>query len=124
MVHIAAIVGAIWFWSWGGLALALGSYFVRMVIVTAAYHRYFSHKAFKTSRVFQFILAVLAQTTGMKGVIWWASHHRWHHKYSDTPEGRSLRPPAWFLVLARRLGAEQHLDRDRSGLGEGPEPLP
>jgi fatty-acid desaturase len=39
MVHIAAIVGAIWFWSWGGLALALGSYFVRMVVVTAAYHR-------------------------------------------------------------------------------------
>ena len=47
---------------------------------------YFSHKAFKTSRAFQFILALLAQTTGMKGVIWWASHHRWHHKYSDTPK--------------------------------------
>jgi stearoyl-CoA desaturase (delta-9 desaturase) len=86
MVHIAALVGAIWFWSWGGLALALGSYFIRMVVVTAAYHRYFSHKAFKTSRPVQFILAVLAQTAGMKGVIWWASHHRWHHKYSDTPK--------------------------------------
>ena len=86
MVHVAAVVGAIWFWSWGGLALALGSYFIRMVVVTAAYHRYFSHKAFKTSRPVQFILAVLAQTAGMKGVIWWASHHRWHHKYSDTPK--------------------------------------
>jgi stearoyl-CoA desaturase (Delta-9 desaturase) len=85
MVHLAAILGAIWFWSWGGVALALGAYFVRMVVVTAGYHRYFAHKAFKTSRAFQFLLAVGAQTAGEKGVIWWASHHRWHHKYSDTP---------------------------------------
>ncbi len=85
MVHLAAVVGAVWFWSWPGLALAVGSYFVRMVVVTAAYHRYFSHRAFKTSRVFQLLLAVGAQSAGQKGVIWWASHHRWHHKYSDTP---------------------------------------
>src|SRR6478609_2496225 len=85
LVHVAAIAGAVFFWSWGGVALALASYFVRMVIVTAAYHRYFSHRSFKTSRAFQFVLAVLAQSAGQKGVIWWASHHRWHHKHSDTP---------------------------------------
>jgi len=85
MVHVAAVVGAIWFWSWGGVALALGAYFVRMVVVTAAYHRYFSHRSFKTSRAFQLLLAVAAQTNGQRGVIWWASHHRWHHKHSDTP---------------------------------------
>lgn len=85
MVHLAAIVGAIWFWSWRGVALALISYLVRMVIVTAGYHRYFSHRAFKTSRAFQLLLAVAAQTAGQRGVIWWASHHRWHHKQSDTP---------------------------------------
>ena len=83
LVHIAAAAGAVYFWSWGGLALALVSYFVRMVIVTAGYHRYFSHRAFKTSRAFQFVLAFLAQSAGQKGVIWWASHHRWHHKHSD-----------------------------------------
>jgi len=84
-VHLAAVLGAVWFWSWRGVALALGAYFVRMVVVTAAYHRYFSHRAFKTSRAFQLLLAVAAQTAGQKGVIWWASHHRWHHKHSDTP---------------------------------------
>jgi stearoyl-CoA desaturase (delta-9 desaturase) len=85
LVHLAAVAGAIYFWSWGGVALALVSYFVRMVFVTAAYHRYFSHRAFKTSRAFQLVLAVLAQSAGQKSVIWWASHHRWHHKSSDTP---------------------------------------
>ena len=70
--------------TWSGLALAVGSYFVRMFVVTAAYHRYFSHRSFKTSRWFQFVLAVAAQSAGQKGVVWWASHHRWHHKHSDT----------------------------------------
>jgi stearoyl-CoA desaturase (delta-9 desaturase) len=59
-------------------------YVLRMFFVTAGYHRYFSHRTFKTSRVGQFILAFLAQTSAQKGVLWWSSHHRVHHKYSDT----------------------------------------
>jgi stearoyl-CoA desaturase (Delta-9 desaturase) len=83
-VHVAAVVGVIACgFSWSGVALAVGAYFVRMFVVTAAYHRYFSHRAFKTSRWFQFVLAFGAQTAAQKGVIWWASHHRWHHKQSD-----------------------------------------
>ena len=86
-VHIAAVVGIIaGGWSWSGAALAIGAYFVRMIVVTATYHRYFSHRAYKTSRAFQFLLALGAQSAAQKGVLWWASHHRWHHKYSDTPK--------------------------------------
>ena len=85
-VHLAAVIGVIAIgWSWQGLALAIGSYFVRMIVVTAAYHRYFAHRAFKTSRWFQFLLALGAQSAAQRGVLWWASHHRWHHKNSDTP---------------------------------------
>jgi stearoyl-CoA desaturase (delta-9 desaturase) len=84
-VHVAALVGVILCgWSWSGVGLALGAYFVRMFVVTAAYHRYFAHRAFKTSRWFQFLLAIGAQTAAQRGVIWWASHHRWHHKHSDS----------------------------------------
>ena len=59
-------------------------YFLRMFFVTGGYHRYFSHRTFKTSRVFQFVLAFLAQTSAQKGVLWWSANHRIHHKYSDT----------------------------------------
>ncbi|HET9959119.1 MAG TPA: acyl-CoA desaturase [Polyangiaceae bacterium] len=58
-------------------------YVVRMFGVTGAYHRYFAHRSYKTSRVFQFMLAFLAQTSAQKGALWWAAHHRTHHKYSD-----------------------------------------
>ncbi|MGB0680409.1 MAG: acyl-CoA desaturase, partial [Polyangiales bacterium] len=59
-------------------------YWVRMFGVTGVYHRYFSHRSYKTSRVMQFLLAWLAQSSAQKGVLWWAAHHRDHHRYSDT----------------------------------------
>lgn len=59
-------------------------YVMRMFFVTAGYHRYFSHRTFKTSRLFQAVLAFCAQTSAQKGVLWWAAQHRRHHRYSDT----------------------------------------
>ncbi len=61
-------------------------YFARMFWITGGYHRYFAHKSYKTSRVFQFIIAFMAQTSVQKGALWWAAHHRVHHRTSDTPE--------------------------------------
>ena len=86
-VHVTAVVGvALMGFSWSGVALALALYYVRMFGVTGGYHRYFSHRTYRTSRAFQFVLAVLAQSSIQKGALWWAAHHRDHHKYSDTPK--------------------------------------
>jgi stearoyl-CoA desaturase (delta-9 desaturase) len=57
-----------------------------MFAITGGYHRYFSHRSYKTSRVFQFLLGVLGASCGQKGPLWWASHHRHHHQHSDTEE--------------------------------------
>jgi stearoyl-CoA desaturase (delta-9 desaturase) len=85
-VHVLAIVGlAILGWSWTGLALCLALYVPRMWFVTGAYHRYFSHRSYRTSRWFQFVLALGATMTAQKGPLWWAAHHRLHHKLSDQP---------------------------------------
>jgi stearoyl-CoA desaturase (delta-9 desaturase) len=67
------------------LVLCLGSYALRMWAITAGYHRYFSHRSFKTSRAFQLVMAVLGTTAMQNGPLWWASWHRRHHKYSDGP---------------------------------------
>ncbi len=87
LVHVAALAGVfVVGLSWKGVALAVASYYLRMFAITAGFHRYFSHRAYKLSRVPQFLLALLGQTSAQKGVLWWASNHRHHHKYSDTPE--------------------------------------
>jgi stearoyl-CoA desaturase (delta-9 desaturase) len=86
LVHLAAL-GALWtgfpaYAVW----MAVGLYLVRMWAVTAGYHRYFSHRSYKTSRVGQFLLAFLAQSSAQRGALWWAAIHRHHHLHSDTPE--------------------------------------
>jgi stearoyl-CoA desaturase (delta-9 desaturase) len=99
---LALVTGVTWQW----VALALVSYYVRMFAVTAGYHRYFAHRAFKTGRVFQFVLAVVAQSSIQKGVLWWAAHHRHHHRYSDQPE--DIHSPArrgfWYSHMLWILG--------------------
>jgi len=66
--------------------LGIGLYWLRIFGIGAGYHRYFSHRAYSTSRAFQFALAVLAQSTAQKSILWWAAKHRHHHLYSDTSE--------------------------------------
>ncbi|GAC1351741.1 MAG: hypothetical protein NVS3B20_03740 [Polyangiales bacterium] len=67
------------------VALAVAFYWVRMFVITGGYHRYFSHRAYKTSRAFQFVLALLGTMCTQKGPLWWAATHRKHHRESDTP---------------------------------------
>jgi stearoyl-CoA desaturase (delta-9 desaturase) len=61
-------------------------YGIRMFGITAGYHRYFSHRAFKTGRFFQFILALTGCLAMQKGPLWWAAYHRHHHQHADQPD--------------------------------------
>ena len=69
---------------WADWKLLLVTYWVRMFFITGGYHRYFSHRTYKTNRVMQFILAFGGTTASQKGPLWWAGHHRLHHRYTDT----------------------------------------
>ena len=85
LVHLACF-GAIWSGVTSeALVLCISLYWLRIFAIGAGYHRLFSHRAYSTSRVFQFILAVLCQSTAQKSVLWWAAKHRHHHLHSDTP---------------------------------------
>jgi stearoyl-CoA desaturase (Delta-9 desaturase) len=86
LLHLALV--AVFFVpvTWPAVLLCAFNYFWRMFGITAVYHRYFSHRSYKTSRVFQFLLAWLACSSLQKGPLWWAGHHRIHHRYSDTPQ--------------------------------------
>ena len=84
------------------------TYVLRMFGVTAGYHRYFSHRSFQLGRTAQFLMAFLAQTSGQKGVLWWAAHHRDHHRYSDSE--RDIHSPLqrgfWYAHLGWILSNE------------------
>jgi stearoyl-CoA desaturase (delta-9 desaturase) len=86
LVHVAALGVFVVGFSWKGIALGLASYYLRMFAITAGFHRYFSHRTYGLGRVPQFLMAFLGQTAAQRGVLWWASNHRHHHRYSDRPE--------------------------------------
>lgn len=86
LLHLASLSVLFVPFELSSLAWFAGSYVVRMFGITAGYHRYFSHRSFKLGRLTQFVLAVLAQSSGQKGVLWWAAHHRDHHRHSDGPD--------------------------------------
>jgi stearoyl-CoA desaturase (Delta-9 desaturase) len=83
LLHLACI--AVWWVGWSGFALctAVGLYVVRMFAITGIYHRYFSHRTYRTSRWMQFVFALLGASSAQRGPLWWAAHHRSHHKFSD-----------------------------------------
>ncbi|MTI63468.1 acyl-CoA desaturase [Methylophaga sp.] len=65
------------------VAIAVGLYLLRMFAITAFYHRYFAHKSFKTSRWLQFLFALIGASATQRGPLWWAAHHRQHHRHAD-----------------------------------------
>ena len=85
-MHVACL-GALWTGvSATALGVALALYALRMFAITGFYHRYFSHRTFATSRALQFAFAVLGAASVQRGPLWWAAHHRRHHRHADTEQ--------------------------------------
>jgi stearoyl-CoA desaturase (delta-9 desaturase) len=85
-LHLACL-GVIWVGiSPFAVGVALALYALRMFAITGFYHRYFSHKAFRTSRPVQFLFGVVGARSVQRGPLWWAAHHRQHHRASDTDQ--------------------------------------
>jgi stearoyl-CoA desaturase (Delta-9 desaturase) len=107
LVHLACLSVFLVGVSPVALLAGLIAYLVRMFAITGFYHRYFSHRSFKTSRVGQFIFGVLGAAAVQRGPVWWAAHHRHHHANSDEPS--DLHSPrqhgfwrshlGWFLTI-------------------------
>jgi stearoyl-CoA desaturase (Delta-9 desaturase) len=107
LMHLACLAA---FWvGVSPIALLVGTiaYLVRMFAITGFYHRYFSHRSFKTSRAGQFIFGLLGASAVQRGPVWWAAHHRYHHANSDLKS--DLHSPSqhgfvrahmgWFLTI-------------------------
>jgi stearoyl-CoA desaturase (delta-9 desaturase) len=116
LIHVACLGVLIVGVSAFAVVFAIALYLIRMFAITAFYHRYFSHKTFKTSRGAQFVFAVMGASAAQRGPIWWASHHRHHHVHSDR-EDDSHSPHlhsflwshgGWFLSRANFASKEKY----------------
>ncbi len=107
MLHLACLsvfwVGASWF----AIMFMLLFYVLRMFSITAFYHRYLSHKTFETSRLVQFIFVLIGTMSAQRGPLWWAAHHRFHHRYTDTQQDpHSSTHGFWYSHIVWFLNAK------------------
>lgn len=82
-IHAAPIAAIFVSVTWQDWVLCVGLYLIRMFFITAAYHRYFAHRSYKLHRVTQFLMGVGGTLAAQKGPLWWAGHHRIHHRFTD-----------------------------------------
>jgi len=106
-MHLAVFAVVFTGFSLRDAILATVLYTVRMFFITAGYHRYFAHRSYRLSRPAQLVMAVGGITAAQKGPLWWAAHHRRHHRYTDTDRDlHSPRDGLWWShvgwILSRR----------------------
>jgi stearoyl-CoA desaturase (delta-9 desaturase) len=109
---VAMHLACLWVFSVGvsptALWVAAIAYALRMFALTAFYHRYFSHRTFRTSRTLQFVFALIGAACVQRGPLWWAAHHRDHHRHTETARdphsprvhGFLWSHAGWFLTPA------------------------
>jgi stearoyl-CoA desaturase (delta-9 desaturase) len=102
LMHLACLL-VLWMkFSWLALIVGTVCYLVRMFGITAGFHRYLSHRTYKTSRAFQFILAWIGTSAGQRGPLWWVAHHRNHHSFTDTD--RDVHSPVSYSFFQSHIG--------------------
>jgi stearoyl-CoA desaturase (Delta-9 desaturase) len=115
-LHLGCFLVIITGWSPIALAVALVTYVIRGFSITAGYHRYFSHRSYKMGRFFQFLIALVGTMAVQMGPLWWASHHRNHHRYSDTENDvhSPVTQSFWWSHIGWVMDANSYRDVDKS----------
>src|SRR5438105_4319299 len=87
LLGVGAAIAFFWGWgfSWVDLGLLVGLYFLTAIGITVGFHRLFTHRSFRTSRVVQFILGGLGSMAVQGSLMQWVALHRRHHEHSDEP---------------------------------------
>jgi len=119
MLHAAVFTVFLVGWSWVAVGVAVFMLCLRTFAITGFYHRYFSHRSFKTSRWFQFLWAFIGNMSVQKGPIWWAAHHRHHHLHSD--DEHDVHSPVTHSFLFSHMGwfmTDENYNFSREGAGE------
>ena len=101
LVHAAALVGGVLFFSWAGVATAL----VLVVVTTnlgisAGYHRLLVHRGYHTFWPIRYFLSLCGTLALQGGPLNWSATHRVHHQHAeddaDPHSPHAPRPSFWW----------------------------
>ena len=82
MIIPAFIYGELWM-----LVASFGWWqIIATIAISGGYHRYYSHRSFKTKLWYQYVVNFLGIFSGAGPVLSWTGAHRMHHAHSDTED--------------------------------------
>jgi stearoyl-CoA desaturase (delta-9 desaturase) len=107
--HVLAIA-AFWSFSWTNLAVAIALHWMAVGFgISLGYHRLHTHRGFRTSKAFEYFLAVCGTMTLEGGPIFWVATHRQHHQLSDHEgDPHSPRDGAFWAHMGWILFGDTH----------------
>ena len=91
LTPVIAVISILWISLTTGLRWETGLLALVMLILaglstTAGYHRLFSHKTYEARWPARLFFLLFGAAAFQGSVRWWASGHRNHHLYTDTPK--------------------------------------
>lgn len=79
--------------------------------ITAGYHRYFSHRAYKAHPIFETILIFFGTMAVQSSVLRWSFEHRLHHAFVDTDKDPySIQKGFWYAHFAWMMEKPEPID--------------
>ncbi len=85
ILALGLVVWQVWgdFLRWSDVVVFTIMYLATGLGITVGFHRYFTHRSFKTSRPMRAILGVLGSVAIEGPIISWVADHRKHHTFAD-----------------------------------------
>lgn len=100
--HIALLIGLPYYFyhytpSASLILVSIVLLYATGISITAGYHRYFSHKAYKAHPFIEATLVFLGSMTAQGSILRWSYDHRLHHAHVDTDnDPYSIKKGFWY----------------------------
>ena len=116
VITLLAVIGGPWYWTHAGISRTEWALFAGFVVatglsITIGYHRLFAHRAFRASRILTFLGLFFGAAAFEQSALMWASQHRDHHRYVDTPmDPYNIKQGFWYAHIGWMLFWSQETD--------------
>ncbi len=97
--------------SWGMIGISVVLLYLTGLSITAGYHRFYSHRSYRTSPFIEGILLFFASMAGQGSALRWTFDHRLHHAHVDTDnDPYSIKKGFWYAHFLWLLEKPRTID--------------
>jgi len=107
LAHVGCLLVVVHGLGFLALGWVVALYLVRMLAITAIYHRLITHRSYDAPRPVWWLGCLVAASSAQMGPSWWKAHHLQHHRQVDTkadPHSPLIAASPWQGFLHAQLG--------------------